>query len=512
MASASADLTVRGEPVERVYGNFQERRYVVNRRYQRKLISTLEEKRSFIDSLIEGYPVPIILLAESAKRDDNSLEIIDGMQRLDAIVSFIANKYTMHDKYFDLNTIAVTKALLDSGKLQQHEPIMSRDQCVGIASYLMPLSIYEFADEGAVDTVFRRINSGGRQLSRQELRSAGSIGHFATVVRRVSAKVRGDDSYSDILRLNEMQAISITNRELDYGIDVDNIFWVSHGILSRDNVRQSRDEELVADIVAFMVSEDPLSSRTEFLDDFYGMSSDGPSQDRYRAIDTAIGKRSVDLVIIDFQRTLDQLRLTLAHADLTFVQLLFTQPISPAPRYFQVVFLAFYDLIVKKDLTVSDPAKLVECLRNSGDHINIQEGGRWGAENRQKAIESAIGLFQKAFSDAGVTDPALVHWVTQLQNLLSQSYTEQAAYDFKQGFLILDESKAFDENSFLKILKTCAAISNIGKGKKGYILVGIVESDQTAARIESLFKVSCMTTIGSKFLELSMRRRFLRRH
>ena len=223
-SSASADLTVRGEAVERVYGNFQERRYVVNRRYQRKLIWTLDEKRSFINSIIEGYPVPIILLAESTKRDDNSLEIIDGMQRLDAIVSFIANKYTVRDAYFDFNTIAVTKALLDSGKLQQHEPIMSRDQCVGIASYLMPLSIYEFADEGAVDTVFRRINSGGRQLSRQELRSAGSVGHFATVVRRVSAKVRGDDSYSDVLRLNEMQAISITNRELDYGIDVDNIF------------------------------------------------------------------------------------------------------------------------------------------------------------------------------------------------------------------------------------------------------------------------------------------------
>jgi hypothetical protein len=47
----------------------------------------MKEKQNFIDSIIQGYPVPIILLAESAKRDDNSLEIIDGMQRLDAIVS-----------------------------------------------------------------------------------------------------------------------------------------------------------------------------------------------------------------------------------------------------------------------------------------------------------------------------------------------------------------------------------------------------------------------------------------
>ena len=232
--------------------------------------------------------------------------------------------------------------------------------------------------------------------------------------RRYEAKT----SYSNVLRLNEMQKISITNRELDYGIDVDNIFWVSQGILSRDNVRQSRDEELVADIVAYMVSDDPLSSRTEFLDDFYGMGSDGPSQDRYLTINSAIRKRSTELVIADFQRTLDQLRLTLAHAALTFVQLVFSHPISPAPRYFQVVFLAFYNLIVKKNLSVSDPGKLVDCLRNSGDHINIQEGGRWGGDNRQKAIESAIGQHQKAFAAAEVTDPALVHWVTQLQNLL----------------------------------------------------------------------------------------------
>ena len=109
MASAAPDLTVRGEPVERVYGNFSDRRYVVNRRYQRKLIWTLEEKQEFIDSLIRGYPVPIILLAESSNRDSNDLEIIDGMQRLDAVVSFIENKYAVAGCFFDLDTMAVAR-------------------------------------------------------------------------------------------------------------------------------------------------------------------------------------------------------------------------------------------------------------------------------------------------------------------------------------------------------------------------------------------------------------------
>ena len=135
--------------------------------------------------------MPIILLAESTKRDDNSLEIIDGMQRFDSQSFPLSqiNTLCFHDLYCDLNTIAITKALLDSGKLQQHEPIMSRDQCVGIASYLMPLSIYEFADEGAVDTVFRADQFWGPTVVETgvEVRT-GSVGHFATVVRRVSAK------------------------------------------------------------------------------------------------------------------------------------------------------------------------------------------------------------------------------------------------------------------------------------------------------------------------------------
>lgn len=242
MATPTPDLTVRGEAVERVYGNFQSRRYLVNRRYQRKLIWTISEKQEFIDSIIKGYPVPIILLAENAKSSDNNLEIIDGMQRLDAIVSFIDNLYPVDGFYFDLNSIAVSKSLLDNGNLIQKTPILDRKTCVEIASYLLPLSIYEFADESAVDTVFRRINSGGRQLSKQEIRSAGSIDNFATVVRKVAAKVRGDDSHSDVLKLNEMRKISITNRDLEYGIDVDTLFWVKEGILSKDHVRQSRDE------------------------------------------------------------------------------------------------------------------------------------------------------------------------------------------------------------------------------------------------------------------------------
>ena len=74
MVGNPQELIVRGEQVERVFINYVDRRYIVNRRYQRKLIWTIEEKQSFIDSIMKGYPVPIVLLAEPAGKRDVGYE------------------------------------------------------------------------------------------------------------------------------------------------------------------------------------------------------------------------------------------------------------------------------------------------------------------------------------------------------------------------------------------------------------------------------------------------------
>ncbi len=500
MAINQQELVVRGEQVERIFINYTDKKYIVNRRYQRKLIWTIEEKQNFIDSIIKGFPVPIILLANPKDSQDGSLEIIDGMQRMDAITSFLGNAFPVEGSFFDLNTFATTKDLLDRGIIEQKAPVMTRDKCLSIASYPIPLSIYEFADGESVDEVFRRINSGGRQLSRQELRSAGSTNAFADCVRIISSRIRGDSSNSNILFLNEMKDISITNRELSYGINADNVFWVKNGILTKDNLRQSRDEELVADIIAYMLYEIPVASRTELFDDYYGATFplEGVSLERFNLVDQAIRRRNPDLVDSDYQRTHDTLVLLLAQAGIPFSQLLFTDGNAgnPVPRYFQVVFLAIHDLVVRKGMVIADRAGVIHALSNRGKDIAIQEGGRWGAENRAGAVKNVIGQIQQYFEPDKNPDPAKVHWVTKLQNLLTNSKTEQSAYDFKQGFLELSENPKFDEMSFDKIMETCAAISNIHKGSKGYVIVGVPDKVETALRISTLFSVAPLSFGG----------------
>ena len=130
---------------------------------------------------------------------------------------------------------------------------------MAIVNYQLPVSTYRSATEESVDEVFRRINSSGRKLSLQEIRQAGVVSDLANLVRRISAGVRGDASLSETLPLAEMPKISITNRDLPYGIASDDVFWVKNGILDREAVRESRDEELVLDMLLDVIL-DPIST------------------------------------------------------------------------------------------------------------------------------------------------------------------------------------------------------------------------------------------------------------
>ena len=199
------------------------------------------------------------------------------MQRLNAIMSFIEQEYSKNKLYFDLNTIAETKEKLDSGILKQANPILDRNICVQIAGYQVPVSIYTEREEKNIDEVFRRLNSNGRHLSRQELRQAGSTGAFANVVRRLSANTRGDSSISDILPLNKMKLISINNKNLKYGIDADSVFWIKEKILKKEDLRDSKDEEIIADIVAWIASDKSQRSSSDILDGYYGFNENSDS-------------------------------------------------------------------------------------------------------------------------------------------------------------------------------------------------------------------------------------------
>lgn len=111
--SLSSNLTIQGVHIQTLYTDFLNNKFYVNRKYQRKLVWSIEEKRNFIDTVFRELPIPLFLLAEVEIKSEKKLEIIDGMQRLDAIFSFIEQKFSLKDGYFDLSTMADSQAQVE---------------------------------------------------------------------------------------------------------------------------------------------------------------------------------------------------------------------------------------------------------------------------------------------------------------------------------------------------------------------------------------------------------------
>lgn len=493
--AVSIDLNIRAENVQEIYSWYLDGRLVVNRRYQRKLVWSAEEKAQLIRTMERRYPLPLILLAEITLNGVSRYEIIDGVQRLNAIVSFVENRLSLGSQFFDLAAMASTSQLADEGKLEQKTPKLDRKICTQFANYKIPISTYRIDSTEDIDEIFRRINSNGRPLSRQEIRQAGVTGPFADVVRKLAAGIRGDVSHSDILPLNDMDKISITSRELEYGVVVEDIYWVKNGILRKEDIRDSKDEDLIADLVTYLVSppgEKPNSS-SAVLDAHYGRPADSSIESQRQAeaqkrqIDILVSKEGISTVEKKFLVTHDLMRHLLSVAGEGFRRLVHKSSSANygVPRYYQVIFCALYELQFVDKQQVADVNGLIKVLDKLEQHIKITTGGNWSATNRTTNIDAIKGIAKKYFRDNPL-DPATITGKTEFENLITRSKTEASSYDFKQGLHRLDNKRALDEESIQKVLETICAIANLGKGRVGYIIIGVADKEPDAARVHQL--------------------------
>ena len=477
------ELSIKAMTVNQIYSLYVAKRLIVNRQYQRKLCWTIEEKRNFIDTISNGYPVPLFLLAMD---ENGNYEIIDGMQRLDAICTLIEQKYELLDGYFNLESMPDTLTLKRIGTLKQKKGVLSLEKCKEIANYPLPVSVFA-AKDNSIEEVFKRINSTGKHLSAQELRQIGVNTDYANLVRRLSSEIRGDSS-DDILLLNNMANISLSNYRLPYTINVNNTFWIKNGIFTSNDLRQSRDEEIIGFIIAGIILDDKIFYLGNNLNKFYGYTRNPLATEVPREmtqLQNGIDRIGIENVRNRFYCVMSCIKDILSYAQESFRKIVGADnSISDISLQFQIVFMAIHRLIVKEGRNVYDVNQITCKLKANGKAL--VSGDLRSANRISASVDMIYGLIENAFQNGEKEDPAVDDWSMKCVNILNKSRTEQVLYDFKIGFVEYNESK-FNPKTLEKVLKTLTAINNVGPRKTGYVLVGIGDSEDDAKKYCQLY-------------------------
>lgn len=493
-----AELSSEPKVVQTLYGWYRDGRLVVNRRYQRKLVWTLEEKQKLVDSILSEFPVPAIILAER-EGETERYEIIDGLQRLNALMSFVETGFTLEDKrVFDLEQFptALSYAQAEVFADQSGDLKLSSKETSRFLDYAMPTSIVRNASESQIDEIFDRINSFGHRLSNHERRQAGVQGPFSDLVREISCSIRGDVSKQE-LPLFEMPSISIELPSTTHGYEVNasEIFWVKHGVLLAKDLRDSVDEECVADLIASMVLPDVRDRNRTALDRLYN------DPDTAETVNAAIAVRGDSRLREEFQFILEQLEILSDPSDFRpFKRRLFQKVQGNAyPTIFASVFVAMYELLVVDKRRVSDWKGARNAIENIGDKLDAGTAGAV-ANKRRKNIDQVKGvLMPHTVADEAHSAKYSSPGVFDIDDIIHRSLIETANYELKQGLLPLEINAEHELNLSKKLLSTIVAIANNGPTSNGVVLLGVADTKLDASKAAKIDGI-VPREVGNRFV------------
>ena len=197
--------------------------------YQRKSVWTLKDRRFFLDTVFRNYPCPPVFLHKSLDESGRSTyHVVDGKQRLQAIIAFVKNEYSLDKSYGDSN--------LD-GKYWKEVPAEYKKK---LWNYVVSVEYIDDISDTTVNEVFDRVNRNQKKLERQELRHAKYVGWFVT-----EAEKEAQDKV-----------------------------WVTYGVGSTANVRRMRDIQFISELMLVILEADIRGFDQDILDAKYAEYDD----------------------------------------------------------------------------------------------------------------------------------------------------------------------------------------------------------------------------------------------
>ena len=175
---------------------------ILSPKYQRNTVWNSTMKSYLMDSIIRGFPIPPVFIRQQIDPalKETYREVIDGQQRIRAILGFIDGDYSIlktHNKEFG------NVSFDDLPDLIKNE----------LLSYEIQVEMISEDDDSKIYDMFARLNSNNMALNRQEIRNAKYWGEFKVFVYEY-ASTKARDLFLKYEVLSEKQITRMADTEL----------------------------------------------------------------------------------------------------------------------------------------------------------------------------------------------------------------------------------------------------------------------------------------------------------
>lgn len=192
--------------------------------YQRHSVWTPKERRYFLDTIFNGYPCPPLFLYKSISDEGvSTYHVVDGKQRLETIINFVADK-TM-----------LSSDMQDEGLAGKKWKNIDLDLRKKFWNYQLAVEMLDSVDNAIVKEVFDRYNRTSKNLERQELRHAKYEGWFANFAEEEVKKAE----------------------------------WRNLGIVTPASARRMKDVQLISELMVTIINGSISGFSQEMIDKFY---------------------------------------------------------------------------------------------------------------------------------------------------------------------------------------------------------------------------------------------------
>jgi len=151
----------------------QQGKLILDPEFQRKLVWSADQKSKFIESVLLNIPLPPFYVNQNK---EGKYIIVDGLQRTDTLQSFVK------EDGFRLQNLQVLKKLNGFGFNDLDTSLQTKIEDKQLFLYVIKPSV----PIPMVYDIFNRINTGGTQLNRQEIRNCIFIGKATRLLKELS--------------------------------------------------------------------------------------------------------------------------------------------------------------------------------------------------------------------------------------------------------------------------------------------------------------------------------------